>query len=72
MDEIETTPIAREKHLLAREPDAPGSDQNVEKGSTRSAGGGIGLRVHGIYIVVISVAVLIVLITLIAIASGMM
>jgi len=70
MGKNETGPSARRKHLLSPEAIAAHASTNTENAS-RGHSQGIGLRIHGVYFLAVSLVALVVLIVFIAIASGM-
>ncbi len=71
MDANETSPHAGGKHLLSHEALAATAGARAED-MVHGHRQGNGVRVHGIYFVVVSVAALVVLIIFIAIASSTM
>ncbi|MDQ6641506.1 MAG: hypothetical protein M3Y66_03320 [Actinomycetota bacterium] len=73
MEDSDTSSTAGKKHSLPTEAITPASGADGDRDVlTRRRGQGIGLRVHGIYFIAVSLAALVALITLIAIASSMM
>ena len=70
MGKNETGLSARRKHLLSPEAIAAHASTNTEN-VARGHSQGIGLRIHGVYFLAVSLVALVVLIVFIAIASGM-
>ena len=64
-------PKARRKHLLSAQQLAAHADAKAED-LVRSHGQGNGIRVHGTYFVVVSIAALVLLVVAIAMASAQM
>jgi hypothetical protein len=62
-------PSAKRKHLLSQEAMAAHAGTNADN-VTPGHRQGIGLRVHGVYFLAVSVVALVVLIVLIAVASA--
>lgn len=73
MDEIGTGPSKPlRRHLLTPQAVSRSADAGRDADLTRSHGQGNGVRIHGIYFAVVSLAALVLVITAIAVASTMM